>query len=334
MAKKKLLSFIAIYIGCVIYAKDNFDFESIKKLEAQIEQIPPGKGCKDGCGSKILKIEKESNAENGILVFVSFSMPDISLKELDETAKAVFEIHRERGMYKFDKNDPLISKSEEYHKNPQKLLNEIETRTAVGNDYTVEYCEECSGDEYLVTARKTKKRYVYLQTPPYITAGQNCDRHGWLSVKVEILNEPEEVFREDGQFLNIRHVSTNQWGGAHIDEVYNVNGVDVVLRKTIFQDGLPWIRPGCYLIPSLRGNVVNSGMLITKLLGGANDEDIGWGEIGNAHLYHRTVNDTGEHYWILDDKCKEYEKLTEEGLCRYHSMVEDPPSDKYWKGKK
>jgi hypothetical protein len=36
----------------------------------------------------------------------------------------------------------------------------------------------------------------------------------------------------------------------------------------------------------------------------------------------------------LDDKCQEYEKLTEEGLCRYHSMVEDPPTDKYWKGKK
>jgi hypothetical protein len=27
-------------------------------------------------------------------------------------------------------------------------------------------------------ARRTKKRYVYLQTPPSITAGQNCSNHG------------------------------------------------------------------------------------------------------------------------------------------------------------
>jgi hypothetical protein len=231
-------------------------------------------------------------------------------------------------------NDPLIAKSEEYHKDPQKHLNEIEVVEARGTDYSIEYCEECSDDEFLVTARKTKKRYVYLQTPPYITAGHNCSNHGWLSVKVELLNEPEEVFREDGQFLNLRHVGTNAWGGAYIDETYSVNGVNVTLRKTVFQNGSPWIRPGCYLVPALRGNVVGSGVLITKLLGGANDEDIWWGEIGNAHLYHRVVNDTGEHYWILDDKCQEYERLTEQGLCRYHSMVEDPPSDKYWKGKK
>jgi hypothetical protein len=252
----------------------------------------------------------------------------------NEASQAVSEIHKKRGMYKFDENDPLISKSEEYHKDPQKLLNEIETRSVGENNYSIEYCEECSDEEYLVTARKTKKRYVYLQTPPHITAGQNCQNHGWLSVKVEILSEPEEVFREDGQFLNLRHVSTNALGGAYIDETYNVNGVNVILRKTIFQNGNPWIHPGCYLVPALQGNVVNSGVLITKLLGGVNDENIAWGEIGNAQLHHRVVNDTGEHYWILDDKCLEYERLTEDGLCRYHSMVEDPPSDKYWKGKK
>lgn len=61
-------------------------------------------------------------------------------------------------------------------------------------------------------------------------------------------------------------------------------------------------------------------------------------------LTHRVVNDTGEHYCgespeIEDDKCKEYEKLVEQGVCRYVSMVartmsEDPEMDKYWKGKK
>jgi hypothetical protein len=75
-----------------------------------------------------------------------------------EAGKAIFGIHRERGMYKFDENDPLISKSEEYHRDPQKLLNEIETRSAGENDYSIEYCEECSDEEYLVMARKTKKR--------------------------------------------------------------------------------------------------------------------------------------------------------------------------------
>jgi hypothetical protein len=46
------------------------------------------------------------------------------------------------------------------------------------------------------------------------------------------------------------------------------------------------------------------------------------------------VNDTGEHYWILDDACQHYEELCRQGLCSYRSMVEDPPSDKFWKGKK
>ena len=54
-------------------------------------------------------------------------------------------------------------------------------------------------------------------------------------------------------------------------------------------------------------------------------------------LTHRVVNDTGEHYCgespeIEDDKCKEYEKLVEQGVCRYVSMVartmsEDPETD-------
>ncbi|GHT93181.1 hypothetical protein FACS1894122_08030 [Alphaproteobacteria bacterium] len=174
---------------------------------------------------------------------------------------------------------------------------------------------------------------MYLQTPPYITAGHNCDNHGWLSIRAEIVNEPEAVFREDGQFENIRLTGKTQ-NDAVISEYYSVNGVQIELKKTIYQNGSPWIRPGCYLVPALQGNVVDSADLIRKLLGGANDEDLWWGDIGNAHLYHRVVNDTGEHYWILDDACQHYRELCRQGLCRYHTMVEDPPSDKFWKGKK
>lgn len=251
-----------------------------------------------------------------------------------EAGKAIMEIHKTRGMYKFEETDPLISKSENLHKDPQKSMNEIEVSDIGSTDYTIEYCEECSDAEHLVTARKTKKRYVYLQTPPYITAGQGCQNHGYLTIKVEIVSEPEEIFREDGEFKDITHLSTVPWGGAYIDETYRVNGVNVVLRKTIQQNGSPWIHPGCYLVPDLQNHVVSAATMITKLLGGASDEYLPWGQVGNAYLHHRVVNDTGEHYWILDDKCQEYEELTRQGLCRYHSMIEDPPTDKYWKGKK
>jgi conjugal transfer pilus assembly protein TrbC len=43
------------------------------------------KGCQNGCTSKILYVEEKST-ENGVLVFISFSMPNISLKELGENA--------------------------------------------------------------------------------------------------------------------------------------------------------------------------------------------------------------------------------------------------------
>lgn len=44
-----------------------------------------GKGCKD-CGAKIHNF-KESNTENGILVFISFSMPKSSLIELSDLSQ-------------------------------------------------------------------------------------------------------------------------------------------------------------------------------------------------------------------------------------------------------
>lgn len=254
--------------------------------------------------------------------------------ESDPHGRDLRDIHKTRKPYILDDSEHFMTRSENVHQHPEKAFEETEEIESGSDDYTIETCEECPDEEYFIKARKTKKRYVYLQTPPYITAGQNCQNHGYLTIKVEIVSEPEEIFREDGQFRDITHISTNAWGGAYIDETYMVNGVNVVLRKTIQQNGAPWIRPGCYLVPALQNHVVSAATMITKLLGGTSDELIPWGEIGNATLHHRVVNDTGEHYWILDDACKHYEDLCEKGLCRYLSMEEDPPSDKYWKGKK
>ena len=250
-----------------------------------------------------------------------------------EYGKDIVEIHQTRKPYILDDTEPFMVRSENAHQHPEKAFEQTE-EIQEDNDFTIETCEECPQEEFFVKARKTKKRYVYLDKAPYITAGQNCSNHGYLTIRVEILNESDDLFREDGTFQNITHISTNHWGGAYIDEVYRVNGVNVTLRKTIQQNGHPWIHPRCYLVPALQNHVVSAATLISKLLGGAEDEDIYWGEIGNAHLTHRVVKDTGEHYWILDDACQHYEELVEQGLCRYHSMVEDPPTDKYWKGKK
>lgn len=254
--------------------------------------------------------------------------------ESDPHGRDLRDIHKTRKPYILDDTEDFMMRSENVHQHPEQAFEESEEVEEGVDSFTIETCEECPDEEYFVKARKTKKRYVYLQTPPYITAGQNCQNHGYLTIKVEIVSEPEEIFREDGVFADITHISTVPWGGAYIDETYRVNGVNVVLRKTIQQNGSPWIRPGCYLVPALQNHVVSAATMITKLLGGANDEYIHWGQIGNAYLHARVVNDTGEHYWILDDACQHYEELCKKGLCRYHSMEEDPPSDKYWKGKK
>jgi hypothetical protein len=252
----------------------------------------------------------------------------------NEAAQTVSDIHKDRGMYKFDEGDPLIAKSEAYHENPQKLLNEIEIREAGANDYSTEYCEECSDEEYLIKARRTKKRYVYLDQPPYIeTSGARCN-HGSLAIKITIPKEPDDVFLEDGTF-NIVHTGRTV-SGAYTYENFLVNGAPLTLQKTVLQNGAPWPNRGseCVMTAHLHQFVLDSPDLIKTLLSGTKDEIYNWGRIGTAYLHHRVVNDTGEHYWIPDDKCNEYEKLTEQGLCRYYSMTEDPPSDKYWKGKK
>jgi len=254
--------------------------------------------------------------------------------ESNEHGRVLRDIHQTRKPYILDDTEPFMVRSEKAHQNPKEAFEETEEIEADSDSYTIETCEECPDVEYFVKARMIKKRYVYLQTPPYITAGKTCENHGHLTIKVEIVSEPEEIFREDGAFNNITHISTVPWGGAYVDETYQVNGVNIVLRKTIQQNGAPWIHPECYLVPSLQNHVVSAATMITKLLGGANDEYIHWGDIGNAYLHHRVVNDTGEHYWIPDDAYKHYEELCDQGLCRYESYEDDPPSDKYWKGKK
>ena len=251
----------------------------------------------------------------------------------NEASKAVMEIHATRGQYKFDAKDPLFERAETIQKDPEKVLHEVESIEAGGTNYTIEYCDECSDEEYFVKGRRIKKRYVYLDKPPYITASNYCKNHKMLSVKVEIPNEPEEIFREDGQFENIEFLGKTQ-NGAILDERYRVNGYEIILRKTISQNGHPWIHPECWMVPHLQNQVLDAGYLIRELLGGAEDKNLSWGKLGTAHLNHRVVNDTGEHYWIEDDKCKEYERLTDQGICRYVSMEEDPEMDKYWKGKK
>lgn len=269
-------------------------------------------------------------------VFINRTELSKSFEHLEQTehGRDLRNIHKTRKPYILDDTEPFMTRSEEIHQHPERAFEETESVEEGSDDYTIETCEECPDEEYFVKARMIKKRYVYLQTPPYITAGQNCGNHGYLTIKVEIVDEPEEIFREDGVFNDITHISTVSWGGAYVDETYRVNGVNVILRKTIQQNGHPWIHPSCYLVPALQNHVVSAATLITKLLGGASDEYIPWGEIGNAYLHHRVVNDTGEHYWIPDDAYKHYEELCDQGLCRYESFEDDPPSEKFWKGKK
>jgi hypothetical protein len=227
----------------------------------------------------------------------------------NEAAKAVFEMGQNRKKFTFAEKDPMIERGEEIQKNPEKVLDEIEAVEVDGAaNYTIEYCEECSEEEYFVKARRTKKRYVYLDKPPYITASNYCENHKTLTIRVEIPAEPEGIFREDGQFEKIEFLG-KQEGGAIIDERYRVNGHELILRKTIMQDGRPWIHPECWMVPHLQNQVLGADYLIRELLGGAENKDLDWGKLGKARLHHRVVNDTGEHYWIEDDQCQECEKL-------------------------
>lgn len=253
-----------------------------------------------------------------------------------EYGKDLEEIHNTRKIYIVDDTDPMIVRSENVLKDQKTALEESEEVIENKEGETIEYCEECPDEEYLVTGRREKKRHVDLDRPPYITAEQTCynPRHGRLTIKVELLNESNGLFREDGSFNNIQHIRTVPWGGAYVDETYRVNGAEVTLRKTIMQHGHPWIEPDCYLVPALRNHVLSAATMIRKLLGGDRDEDLYWGQIGYAHLHHRVVNDKKQHYFVEDDNVKHCEELVKQGLCRYHSRNPDPPSNKYWKGLK
>jgi type-F conjugative transfer system pilin assembly protein TrbC len=62
-------------------------FEEAEKLAVQLRGVPVGKGCR-GCGGAIQSTAlKETETENGLLVFVSFSMPEAALKTLSNQAE-------------------------------------------------------------------------------------------------------------------------------------------------------------------------------------------------------------------------------------------------------
>lgn len=113
-------------------------------------------------------------------------------------------------------------------------------------------------------------------------------------------------------------------GSTHIGKIANASNFHPIATRKI---------PEGYVFMS-GTHVYSFDSRYKDLLGGANDKDFLWGQIGNAHLTARIVNDTGKHYWILDDACQRYEELSDQGLCRYVSVQEDPPTDKFWKGKK
>ena len=253
--------------------------------------------------------------------------------ERSEHGKALRDIHRSRKPYILDDTEPFKIRSESVHENPEKAFEETEIIEESSNGYTIETCEECPKEEYLVKARKTKKRYVYLDKPPYIeTSGGRCN-HGFFQVRITIPVEPEEAFLENGTW-NIVYTGKTE-SGTDTFEHYSVNGVPVNMKKTILQNGGPWRHPSrCVMTDPLVHFVVSSPDIIRTLLSSENDTAYNWGRLGTAYLHHRIVKDTGEHYWILDDACQRYEQLAEQGLCRYVSVEEDPPTDKYWKGKK
>ena len=151
----------------------------------------------------------------------------------------LIDIHKTRKPYIVDETEQFMQRSEDAHKHPERAFEQTE-EIQERDDYSIETCEEYPQEEYFVKARKNKKRYVYLDKAPYIVAGQNCSNHGYLTVRAEIIDESDDLFREDGAFQDIPHVSTNHWGGAYIDEVYRVNGVNVTLdfaRKKLIGGG-------------------------------------------------------------------------------------------------
>ena len=266
-----------------------------------------------------------------------------SAEILEDTghARDLRDIHKTRKPFILEDKEAFIVRSENVHKHPEKEFDETETIEFGSDGNKTKYCEECTGEEYLVSARTIKKRYVYLDKEPYVKASKYCEKsegeHGTLSIETRIVQEFDEMFREDG-VLDIKpDPYRSRWtenNDSIIHEYYIVNGVPIELRKIVYQEGRPGIVSGCYLASDLRAYVVDNKDLIKDLLGSEHNKKIWWGQIGYANLHARVVNDTGEHYWIPEGADNHYEDLCDKGVCRYVNFTDDPLSNKFWKGKK
>jgi conjugal transfer mating pair stabilization protein TraN len=229
--------------------------------------------------------------------------------------------HPERGIFIIDEDtDPVLTRSETIGENPLKSLNEVENITPDQNG-TTEECEECSNEEYTITTHAEKR---FLQK---ITASQYCRNHGLLTVEVELESAPEDLFREAVTVGEIRLISSVQ-NGAYIFETYDVRGKQLVLRKTIMQNGSPWINPGCYLVPALTQNVVNGPALALRLLSGS-PEAINWGDIQNVSFNV----DENRYFFIGDALSHHVEELEEQGLADIENVIEATPTTKRWPNK-
>ena len=231
--------------------------------------------------------------------------------ERSEYGKDLRKIHKIRKPYILDDTELFMVRSEKILEDPKKEFEGTEVVEESSDGNMIETCEECPKEEYVVKAHRTKINLVY------ITAGQNCPNHGYLTIKVEMHELPEGFLSKGGPFSNVEFISVKN-SGAYSYETYNVDGYNVTLKKTIQQNGYDWINPQCYLVPSLKQHVLNPKDLINNLLGLNQNSNIYWGQIGYAQL--STIGN--QFYFIFDDKGTHYERLVQQGLCSYESSKE------------
>lgn len=229
-----------------------------------------------------------------------------------EHGKDLVEIHKTRKPYILDDTEPFMVRSEDVHRHPEEAFEQTEEIQEEG-DATIETCEECPHEEFFVKAYREKINLVF------ITAARYCPTpgHQLLAIDVRMHYVPSDLLAKGGPFNSVKFVSSRN-EGAYSYETYNVDGYDVVLRKTIKQNGRDGIHPRCYLVPALNRYVLTPKDLINNLLGLNTNEAIYWGEIGNAQL--NTIED--QYYYTFDDRGAHYEQLVEQGLCRYVSAAE------------
>jgi conjugal transfer mating pair stabilization protein TraN len=244
-------------------------------------------------------------------------------RENNNIYKDVIEMrrHPNREMFRIDENtDPVFIRSENITENPLKALNEAKEVSDDENE-TVEECEACNNEEYTITVRAEKR---YLQK---ITASRYCPNHGLLTVEVQLEDAPESLFREAVAANEIHRVSEVR-NGACIFETYDIRGKQLVLRKTIMQNGNPWINPRCYLMSALMQHVINGPSLARKLLSGT-PESIQWGDIQNVNF----EVETDKYFLIGDASSQRVLELEEQGLAEAESVLEDVPVAKRWSNK-